>query len=128
MERNDFVKTKEDENATSSDKPTEVTASHVLVAYKGAARSGPEITRTKEEAKARAEELRKQIVDEGKDFATVASENSDGPSKTKGGDLGKFTFETMAKPFSEAAFALDIGAVSAVVETTFGFHVIKRTE
>ena len=128
LERNDFVKTKEDENATSSDKPTEVKASHVLVAYKGAARSGPEITRTKEEAKARAEELRKQIVDEGKDFATVASENSDGPSKTKGGDLGKFTFETMAKPFSEAAFALDVGAVSEVVETTFGFHVIKRTE
>ena len=103
-------------------------ASHVLVSYKGAARAGADVTRTKEEAKARALELRKQIVEEGKDFAEVARENSDGPSKTKGGDLGKFTFETLAKPFSEAAFALEVDKVSEVVETTFGFHVIKRTE
>ena len=130
LERTDFVKKKEtegeDDNATA--RPKEVKASHVLVAYKGAARADAAITRTKEEAKTRAEKLRKQIVEEGKDFAEVASENSDGPSKTKGGDLGKFTFETMAKPFSEAAFALKVGAVSEVVETTFGFHVIKRTE
>ena len=105
-----------------------VKASHVLVAYKGASRADSSITRSKEEAKARAETLRKQIVEEGKDFATVARENSDGPSKTKGGDLGSFTFQAMAKPFSEAAFALEVGAVSEVVETDFGFHVIKRTE
>ncbi len=98
------------------------------MSYKGASRADPSITRSKEEAKARAEKLRKQIVEEGKDFATVARENSDGPSKTKGGDLGSFTFQTMAKPFSEAAFALEVGAVSEVVETVFGFHVIKRTE
>ena len=103
-------------------------ASHVLVAFKGASRANPSITRSKEEAKARADSLRKQIVDEAKDFANIASENSDGPSKTKGGDLGKFTFETMAKAFSEAAFALDLGGVSEVVETPFGFHIIKRTE
>ncbi|SVC39350.1 uncharacterized protein METZ01_LOCUS292204, partial [marine metagenome] len=130
LDRTDFVKKKEtaggDDNATAQ--PKEVKASHVLVSYKGAARAGADITRTKEEAKARAVELRKQIVEEGKDFAEVARENSDGPSKTKGGDLGKFTFETMAKPFSEAAFALKVDAVSEVVETTFGFHVIKRTE
>ena len=53
--------------------------------------------------------------------------HSDGPSSTKGGDLGKFKFEVMAKPFSEAAFSLDVGSVSEVVETDFGFHVIKRT-
>ena len=45
---------------------------------------------------------------EGKDFADMAREHSDGPSSTKGGDLGKFKFEVMAKAFSEAAFALDI--------------------
>ena len=130
LERADFVKAKEKEEGDAA-KPTEVAASHVLVAYKGAkgaARADPSITRSKEEAKTRADSLRKQIVDEAKDFATVARENSDGPSKTKGGDLGKFTFVTMAKAFSEAAFALDVGGVSEVVETPFGFHIIKRTE
>jgi parvulin-like peptidyl-prolyl isomerase len=127
LERTDFVKAKEKEEGDTA-KPTEVAASHVLVAYKGASRADPSITRSKEEAKTRADSLRKQIVDEAKDFANVASENSDGPSKTKGGDLGKFTFETMAKAFSEAAFALDVGGVSEVVETPFGFHIIKRTE
>ena len=127
LERTDFVKAKKKEEGDTA-KPTEVAASHVLVAYKGASRADPTIARSKEEAKTRADSLRKQIVDEAKDFATVASENSDGPSKTKGGDLGKFTFETMAKAFSEAAFALDLGGVSEVVETPFGFHIIKRTE
>ena len=127
LERTDFVKAKKKEEGDTA-KPTEVAASHVLVAYKGASRADPTIARSKEEAKTRADSLRKQIVDEAKDFATVARENSDGPSKTKGGDLGKFTFETMAKAFSEAAFALDLGGVSEVVETPFGFHIIKRTE
>ena len=127
LERTDFVKAKEKEEGDSA-KPTEVAASHVLVAYKGASRADPSITRSKEEAKTLADSLRKQIVDEAKDFATIARENSDGPSKTKGGDLGKFTFETMAKAFSEAAFALNVGGVSEVVETPFGFHIIKRTE
>ncbi|MFP6892719.1 MAG: peptidylprolyl isomerase, partial [Opitutales bacterium] len=133
LERTDFVKAKkkeeeEEEEEEESATPKEVAASHVLVAYKGASRADPTIARSKEEAKTRADSLRKQIVDEAKDFATVARENSDGPSKTKGGDLGKFTFETMAKAFSEAAFALDVGGVSEVVETPFGFHIIKRTE
>ena len=51
-----------------------------------ALRTDPSITRSKEEAKARAESLRKQIVDGGKDFATITRENSDSPSKTKGGE------------------------------------------
>ena len=67
-------------------------------------------------------------LEDGQDFAEMAKEHSDGPSSTKGGDLGKFKFEVMAKPFSEAAFALGIDEVSEVVETGFGFHVIKRTE
>ena len=126
LQRSQFVTPKS--TTTVAARPDKVKASHVLVAYKGASRANPSITRSKEEAKARAETLRKQIVEEGKDFATVARKNSDGPSKTKGGDLGSFTFQTMAKPFSEAAFALEVGAVSEVVETDFGFHVIKRTE
>jgi hypothetical protein len=125
LDRKDFVKAKEQKE---SDRSEEVRASHILISFKGANRADGDVTRTKEEAKAEAERIRKLIVDEGKDFAEMASEHSNGPSKTKGGDLGKFKFETMAPPFSKAAFALEIDSVSEVVETGFGFHVIKRTE
>ena len=124
LDRTDFVKVKEKEE---DDKPEEVQASHILISYQGADRADADISRSKEEAKAEAERIRKLIVDDGKDFAEMAKEHSDGPSSTKGGDLGKFKFEVMAKPFSEAAFALGIDEVSEVVETGFGFHVIKRT-
>ena len=125
LDRTDFVKAKEKEN---EDTPEEVQASHILISYKGADRADADISRSKEEAKAEAERIRKLIVDDNMDFAEMAKEHSDGPSSTKGGDLGKFKFEVMAKPFSEAAFALGIDEVSEVVETGFGFHVIKRTE
>lgn len=125
LDREGFVKIKVKEDG---DKPEEVRASHILISFKGADRADADVTRTKEEAKAEAERIRKLIVDEGKDFAEMASEHSNGPSKTKGGDLGKFKFEVMAPPFSKAAFALELDAVSEVVETGFGFHVIKRTE
>lgn len=125
LDREGFVKIKEKDDG---DKPEEVRASHILISFKGADRADADVTRTKEEAKAEAERIRKLIVDEGKDFAEMASEHSNGPSKTKGGDLGKFKFEVMAPPFSKAAFALELDAVSEVVETGFGFHVIKRTE
>ena len=125
LDRADFVKAKEKEE---EDTPEEVQASHILISYKGADRADADISRSKEEAKAEAERIRKLIVDDNMDFAEMAKEHSDGPSSTKGGDLGKFKFEVMAKPFSEAAFALGIDEVSEVVETGFGFHVIKRTE
>ena len=125
LDRSEFVKAKEKEEA---EKPEEVQASHILISYKGADRADADISRSKDEAKTEAERIRKLIVDDGNDFAEMAKEHSDGPSSTKGGDLGKFKFEVMAKPFSEAAFALEIDEVSGVVETGFGFHVIKRTE
>jgi len=58
----------------------------------------------------------------------MAREHSDGPSGPKGGDLVEFKYEVMAKPFSEAAFALKVDEISEVVETGFGFHIIKRTK
>ncbi|MEE2886784.1 MAG: peptidylprolyl isomerase [Planctomycetota bacterium] len=106
--------------------PEEVRACHILVAYKGAERSTA--TRTKEEARKLAESLHMQLVKDASKFEELVNSNSDCSSKSKGGDLGKFKFESMAKPFSEAAFGLQIGAMSGVVETEFGFHVIKRTE
>lgn len=124
LDRQDFVKAKESE---SEDLPEEISASHILISYKGASRADAKITRSKEDAKAEAERIHKLVTSEGNDFAETAKKHSDGPSSTKGGDLGKFKFEVMAKPFSEAAFSLDVGSVSEVVETDFGFHVIKRT-
>jgi parvulin-like peptidyl-prolyl isomerase len=109
-------------------KPTSIAASHFLVMYKGSMRAPETVTRTKDEAKARAlEGLAK--VKKGEDFAKVVGEYSDEPGAAqRGGALGDFTADRMVKPFSDAAFALKVGQVSGLVETPFGFHVIKRTK
>jgi peptidyl-prolyl cis-trans isomerase D len=105
-----------------------VAASHVLVAYAGAMRANVAVKRTKEEAKKRAEGIAVRAR-KGADFAKLADENSDDPSaKLNHGSLGKFTRTQMVKPFADAAFGMKPGDVSNVVETPFGFHVIKRTE
>ena len=84
---------------------------------------------TEEEAKQKAREIAeglKKKIDEGADFAKLAEENSDDPgSASQGGDLGWFTRDRMVKPFADTAFALKPGQVSAVIETPFGFHIIK---
>ncbi len=125
LERSSFVKNKDNPEVVL---PDEVSASHILISFKGADRADSKITRNKKAAKMEAERIRGLIVDQGKDFAEMAKKHSDGPSGPKGGDLGSFKFEVMAKPFSEAAFALEVNEVSEVVETGFGFHVIKRTK
>lgn len=114
--------------AAEPSKPTSVEASHFLVMYKGSMRAPATITRTKEEAKARAlEGLAK--VKKGADFAKIVGEYSDEPgAAARGGALGSFTPDRMVKPFADAAFALKVGQVSGLVETDFGYHVIKRTK
>lgn len=108
--------------------PDAVAAQHVLVAYKGAKGAAKTITRSKADAKKRAEEVAAEAKS-GADFAALAAEYSDDPgSKDRMGSVGKFTREKMTKPFSDAAFALDVGEVSDVVETEFGYHVIKRNQ
>lgn len=104
-----------------------ISASHVLVSFKGSRRSKPDITRTKQEAKQRADEVRAKAL-KGEDFKALAKEYSDDSSAGKGGDLGSFGRTSMVKPFADAAFALKPGGVSDVVETEFGFHVIQRTK
>ena len=104
-----------------------ISASHVLVSFKGSRRSKPEVTRTKQEALKRAEEVHAKAL-KGEDFAALAREYSDDSSGGKGGDLGSFGLTSMVKPFADAAFALKPGGVSDVVESEFGFHVIQRTK
>jgi len=79
----------------------------------------------KTEAKVKIEELLKQAR-AGADFAELAKANSDCPSKSRGGDLGFFGKGQMVPKFEEAAFALNEGEISDVVETKFGYHIIKR--
>ncbi|MCB9558574.1 MAG: peptidyl-prolyl cis-trans isomerase [Deltaproteobacteria bacterium] len=101
-----------------------VQASHILLMYQGSARSSA--TRSKAQAQQLIGEIGQQLAG-GADFASLAAKHSDCPSGKSGGDLGSFGRGQMVKPFEDTAFALDIGATSGVVETDFGFHIIKRT-
>lgn len=99
--------------------PKQVRARHILIKAKLDA---------SEEEKNRAKEiltgLRKQI-DEGAKFEEVAKQHSQGPSASKGGDLGFFGPGKMVKPFETAAFSMKKGEISDIVKTRFGFHIIK---
>jgi parvulin-like peptidyl-prolyl isomerase len=108
--------------------PEAVAAQHVLIAYRGAKNAPKEVKRSKKEARALAEEIAKKAKD-GADFTGLVKEHSEDPgTKDRLGSLGKFTPDKMVKPFSDAAFALKVDEVSDVVETEFGFHVIKRNQ
>lgn len=98
-----------------------VRASHILIAAK--------MDRSKEQAKVLAEDVRKQAL-EGKPFADLVLQYSDDQSaKTNNGDLGFFEHDRMVKPFADAAFAMNKpGEISPVVETQFGYHVIRYAE
>jgi len=100
--------------------------SHILFMHAKSPRTSQKM-RSPEEAKKMAEDAL-ALVRGGTDFSDAAKDKSDCPSKAQGGDLGWFLAEAMVKPFSEAAFALaKVGDVSSVVETEFGYHVIKLT-
>jgi hypothetical protein len=108
--------------------PDAIIAQHILVIYKGAKRAPKTITRSKADAKARAGEALAKVKG-GADFSDVVKEYSDDTGTVdRMGSLGKFTRDAMDPAFSAAAFALQVGQVSDVVETPFGFHVIKRTQ
>ena len=105
-----------------------VKASHILIAYAGSQAATPNTTRTKEEAKAKAEELLAQAKAAGADFAQLARENSEEPGAVySAGDLGFFSKGAMVKPFEEFAFNNAVGTIG-LVETDFGFHVVKVTD
>ena len=82
---------------------------------------------TVKSAREKAEKAHARAV-AGEDFASLASELSEGPTASNGGDLGFFTRDQMIPAFAEVAFALEPGEISGVVHTAFGFHVIKVEE
>ena len=102
----------------------QINASHILLMYAGSERS--RATRSKEEAQSQIASIAAEL-EGGADFAALARENSDCGSAQAGGDLGAFGRGQMVKAFEDAAFALNVGETSAVVETPFGYHIIRRT-
>ena len=79
------------------------------------------------EDKQKAEELL-QSLKNGADFSELAKQHSKCPSGRSGGDLGKFGRGKMVKEFDAVAFDLEVGQLSDLVKTQFGYHVLKRTE
>jgi parvulin-like peptidyl-prolyl isomerase len=102
---------------------TEIRARHILL------RIAPDATPAQRESLlAEARDLHAQAVG-GANFAKLAEEKSQDPGSAKqGGDLGFFGRGQMVAPFDEAAFALKVGEISDVVETPFGYHIIKLEE
>jgi parvulin-like peptidyl-prolyl isomerase len=96
--------------------------------YDGSRAAPKSIKRTKDEARARAFEALARIK-AGESFDQVVAAYTDEPGgAARHGSLGRFSYDQMVKAFSDAAFALEVGQVSTVIETGFGFHVIRRTE
>ncbi len=101
---------------------------HILIAYKGAKRAKPTITRTKPEALVLAKQLSNELKKAPKKFTEYAKKHSNGPSAGQGGSLGKWKKGRMVPEFDVAIEKMKFGQVSDPVETPFGFHVIIRLD
>ena len=102
----------------------QIQVSHILISHIEAYNASSEFTKV--EAEKCIQDLKSKIIS-GSDFSALATEFSDCPSAEKGGDLGMFGRGAMVEAFDTAAFDLDVGEVSDVVETEFGYHLIYRT-
>ncbi len=118
------VKTAYEGNIAAYSDPEQRQASHVLVAAKADAKA-----EDKAAAKAKADDLYKQVKAAPDKFAEVAKKNSDDPgSKEQGGDLGYFGKGAMDKPFEDAVFGIkQQGEIVGPIESAFGYHVIRLT-
>jgi peptidyl-prolyl cis-trans isomerase C len=107
------------ENQAEFEVPEQVHARHILI------KTGPEASdEQKNEARKKIDEIQKKL-DDGGDFAELAKEHSACQSGKQGGDLGYFGHGQMVESFDKAAFALEPGEISDVVESRFGYHLIK---
>jgi peptidyl-prolyl cis-trans isomerase C len=106
-------------NKAKFHQPEQVRAQHILIKVDPAADA-----KKKAEARKKLEAVKKRVL-AGEDFGKLAKEYSEGPSNVREGDLGYFTRGRMVKPFEDAAFKLAPNEVSDIVETQFGYHLIK---
>ncbi|MEZ4319773.1 MAG: peptidylprolyl isomerase [Myxococcota bacterium] len=102
----------------------QVRVAHILVGFSGALQSTS--TRSRDEARALAASLKARL-DAGEAFGAVAKEASEDSSAPRGGDLGVISRGQMVPDFEDAAFGLQPGEVSGVVETPYGFHIVERS-
>jgi len=110
-----------EEKAELFEMPERVQARHVLIAF-----APSDDADAKNAKRAKAEKVRAELANaKGENFAKVAAESSDCPSKERGGELGAFARGDTVPAFEEAAFSQEIGAIGPVVETDFGFHVVQ---
>lgn len=104
----------------------QLNAAHILIMHSGSKKAPADLNRTKDEARALAEKITGMAREDIGKFASLAKTYSEGPSGTRGGDLGNFDSGVMAPEFSATTQKLKIGEVSEPVETVFGYHVILR--
>jgi hypothetical protein len=108
--------------------PAKISARHVLIQWMGAEHASNSVVRSKEQAFTLAKEIHRRALAH-EDFSRLAVEYSDEPNAAqRGGSLGRFGHGTMVHEFEDVAFKLDVGQISEVVESPFGYHVIQRTE
>lgn len=111
-----------EENPQAFQKPEQVRARHILL------KTTPEETQdVKSQKRLQLAGLQGQIA-KGADFGKMAEQHSECPSKAQGGDLGLFSRGKMVQAFEDTAFGLKTGEISDIVETQFGFHLIKLEE
>lgn len=116
------IKAYYDNNPQFFTKPEQIRASHILIKVE------PQADAMQKDRARKALKKVQQKLQTGEDFGALAKEFSQGPSAPKGGDLGFFGRGQMVKPFEDKAFAMKTGEVSDIVETQFGYHLIKVTD
>lgn len=117
-----------DSHTSDYQQDEQVKARHILISFQGTRSASTEASkRSKEDARSKAEKVLKLVKSPKSSFVKLVKEYTDEPNgKTSGGDLGYFARDAMVEKFSNAAFALATGAVSDIIETEFGFHIIKN--
>lgn len=112
----------------STERPKRIGARHVLIQWMGSERASSQVLRSREQALVIAQEVLRRAKG-GEDLGRLAVEYSDEPgASSRGGSLGRFGSGQMVPAFEAAAFKLEVGEISDIVETPFGFHIIQRTE